>query len=149
MPALRISYSLILFVLATSSYATLVAADTQSDLTTLRTHLVDHLTRDVPSDSEVRRYVTTLQADGSWPDVDYADRQRGGWQTYGHMARVLELARAYHSVGHAHRHSAVVREAIVRSLNHWLKHRLSELELVVRSDWRAKTSGADVNPHGW
>ena len=41
-----------------------------------------------PNDGTVRRLVDTIQVDGAWPDVDYADSRRSGWRTYRHQAVV-------------------------------------------------------------
>jgi hypothetical protein len=33
-------------------------------------------------------YASTIRPDGSWSDIDYKDKTRGGWKTEVHMARV-------------------------------------------------------------
>lgn len=45
--------------------------------------------------SEIRGILEKLQPDGSFSDVDYADRSRGEWLTYKHLARTAQLSCAY------------------------------------------------------
>lgn len=45
--------------------------------------------------NEVLRNMKVLRADGSFPDVDYADRGRSGWKTVSHLYRVKSMATVY------------------------------------------------------
>jgi hypothetical protein len=36
-------------------------------------------------------YASTIRPDGSWSDIDYKDKTRGGWKTEVHMSRVSWL----------------------------------------------------------
>src|SRR5687767_7581607 len=36
-----------------------------------------------------------MSADGSWPNIDYADKTRGPWKVSAHLDRLLTLAKAY------------------------------------------------------
>jgi len=91
------------------------------DLAKVRKQVVAHYAEDAPSAGTVRRYLKTLRADGSWPDVDYTNTDRGGWPTARHVYRVLELAEAYAQPDHDLAGSAEVREAVTRALGHWVR----------------------------
>ncbi len=67
----------------------------------LREQVVAHYAAGAPSAEIVKRTIARLREDGTWPDVDYTDRTRGGWRTARHMCRVLNLAQAYAKPGHA------------------------------------------------
>lgn len=89
------------------------------DLSRLRANVVQWYTRGVSSEQTVRRYMGTLRDDGSWPDVDYADTERGGWLTYQHLTRTLAMAEAYKKPGHPLEGDASLRAAIEKALAHW------------------------------
>ncbi len=42
-----------------------------------------------------KKILAKLQPDGTWPDIDYASRQRGNWPVGNHVARMFAMARAY------------------------------------------------------
>ena len=41
--------------------------------------------------------VETLREDGSWPDLDYADTKRSGWEPKQHAERILRLTKFYYN----------------------------------------------------
>lgn len=90
------------------------------DHATLRRNLVERFSASAPSERAVRTLIDRLQPDGSWPDVDYKDQQRGAWRTYAHVSRLLELAEAYRREGHPFCGSPEVRDAVTRGLEFWL-----------------------------
>ena len=115
--AARICIAAIFAVVLAAGPAHAAPAD---DYATLRRQVVAHYAAGAPSADTVKRYLEGLRDDGTWPDVDYADRTRGGWRTAGHVYRVLELAEAYAQPGHPLQGSAKVRDAVVRALRHWV-----------------------------
>lgn len=89
------------------------------DLSRLRANVVQWYTRGASSQETVRRYMGTLSEDGSWPDVDYADRTRGGWRTHRHLTQTLAMAQAYKKPGHPLEGDPQVRAAVTNALAHW------------------------------
>lgn len=67
---------------------------------------------------QINLYLKTLGADGSWPDLDYADRSRSGWQPSVHAARLLELAKVYHTDLY---HQPEVSRKIHAALRYWFQ----------------------------
>lgn len=64
---------------------------------------------------------TSLRADGSWPDVDYADKTRGPWKTSAHLDRVLTLAKAYRAPNATEAERAAFLAPMLGSLDFWLR----------------------------
>ncbi|WP_425838878.1 polysaccharide lyase family 8 super-sandwich domain-containing protein [Microbacterium sp. PA5] len=73
--------------------------------------------------SEALEYVESQNADGSWSDVDYADRTSSAngatWSAYIALYRMLALAHAYRDPGAAGYDDPTVLLAIERALLHW------------------------------
>ena len=46
-------------------------------------------------EAEAARLLAAQRPDGTWPDVDYADRSRGGWAPLAHLERLRTMARAW------------------------------------------------------
>lgn len=98
-----------------------ISAAASDDATTLRAHLTEWYTRSAPRAGVVERYVRAQRPDGSWPDIDYANTDRGGWRTYEHLGRTLNMARAYRATGHSMAGHASLDTAIVAAIEHWVK----------------------------
>ena len=45
---------------------------------------------------EIELLVSTLGPNGAWPDIDYQDKKRSGWEPKKHTERILKLARYYY-----------------------------------------------------
>ena len=58
------------------------------DLATARNQLCALQEESVPPADAVRKLMATLKPDGSWPDVDYANKYRGRWLTFQHLDHV-------------------------------------------------------------
>ena len=72
------------------------------------------------ADKEADQLLSTLQADGSWPDIDYANQDRSAWPTARHGSRILQL------VGAANRTAGSDRTRILagvhRAFGFWIRH---------------------------
>jgi chondroitin AC lyase len=97
------------------------AGPSDDDLAKVRAQVVAHYAAGAPSAGTIDRRLERLRDDGTWPDVDYADRTRGGWATARHMYRVRDFAQAYARAGHRFEGSPEVRDAVVRALRHWVE----------------------------
>lgn len=95
-----------------------IAAD-NDDTSALRAHLIEWYTRSAPRAGVVERYVRAQRPDGTWPDIDYANTDRGGWRTYEHLGRTLSMARAYRAAGHPLEGNPSLDAAIVTAIEHW------------------------------
>ena len=89
------------------------------DVLALRDHLIEWYGRRAPRAGVVERYIREQRPDGSWPDIDYANTDPGGWRTYEHVGRTLEMARAYRAAGHPMAGNPALRAAVVAAIEHW------------------------------
>ncbi|MCX7045898.1 MAG: polysaccharide lyase 8 family protein [Candidatus Sumerlaeota bacterium] len=71
---------------------------------------------------DAKNLAQSLQADGSWRDVNYQDKTRGGWQAYAHLTRVYSMVREYKNPQAASRKDAALGRAIHLALGYWLKN---------------------------
>jgi hypothetical protein len=58
-----------------------------TDLQTIKQRLYDEYLSAEADPASVNGYVDSLRADGSWPDIDYADDALTGWEPRTHLAR--------------------------------------------------------------
>lgn len=73
---------------------------------------------------KISKYLKLQAADGSWPDIDYADTRRSGWSPKFHAERILELAKLYYVVGTDFYRSDLVSKAIHAALHFWFTSKL-------------------------
>lgn len=71
--------------------------------------------------AKIRNLLSTLRAEGSWPDINYADTKRSGWEPKQHAERILELTKLYCSDDPEFGRSDALREAIHRALGFWFR----------------------------
>ncbi len=91
------------------------------DLETIRQRMLAPLLGRVDAKA-VRKCAEALQADGSWPDIDYQDRLGSYWRTTEHLSRLALLAQAYAAPASELHGDADLRRAVFRSLDYWLDH---------------------------
>jgi len=64
--------------------------------------------------TDITSWTKSLQPDGRWPDIDYADKSRTQWQPLKHLTRLAALARAWRANG-----DQSVRDAAVAAYAGW------------------------------
>ncbi len=74
--------------------------------------------------AEVSALLDKLQANGTWSDIDYTDKNRSGWQPKRHVERILLLAKAYRMQNSGYYNSTEVEAAIHRAFTYWFDARL-------------------------
>ena len=67
----------------------------------------------------VAEWKNSLQANGSWADINYADKSRTAWNPLNHLVRLVGMAVAYQTPGTAEFASAAVRQGISNGVNYW------------------------------
>ena len=75
------------------------------------------------SGDKVLNFIKTLSADGTWPDINYTDMSRAGWQPVNHLTRTQFMALAYFKDGHKLQGDKELLRAIERALDHWIEKR--------------------------
>lgn len=99
-------------------------AQTGKDLAVIRDRIEAPLLENVNADA-ASALVTSQKADGTWPDVDYADTNPGNWKTTAHLSKVLVLARAYRSPSTQLKGDKAIHAAALKGLDWWLEHDLT------------------------
>ena len=75
--------------------------------------------REDKSDENVRRFLESMAADGSWSDLDYADKRRSSWSPCEHARRVMLMSCAYANPESAYHRDAAMRKAVLSAMDYW------------------------------
>lgn len=70
---------------------------------------------------KIKGYMESIRDDGSWPDINYTDTKRSGWDAKKHVDRILELAKLYHAEGPSCTWSPRFSTVIHQALGYWFR----------------------------
>jgi len=90
--------------------------ETSADFALIRQRLSDWLSQSPISISKTLAAAQALRSDGTWPDLDYANRNGGSWEPFEHLDRMRNLAILFHSES-----SAELGTAVRKALEAWVK----------------------------
>lgn len=93
-----------------------------SDIDVIQERIIRDLLEYPVSDKAVADIVEGLSADGSWPDINYVDTSRTGFDHARHLGRMFSLAKAFNQKSSRYYESKDALKAINQSLNYWLQH---------------------------
>lgn len=75
-----------------------------------------------PDSEEIAQHlIDTQNADGSWPDINYADQKRSGWEPKQHPDNALILAKLYCDPKSNFYKSKAVNQCLHKALSYWFK----------------------------
>lgn len=77
-----------------------------------------------PDKKEITQLLSSLQADGSWNDIDYSDKKRSGWLPKDHAERILLLTKIYQIPNSGFYKSEEIETAIHKALACWFDKKL-------------------------
>ena len=92
------------------------------DLQTIRKRIVDDLLAPAVNAAKIKKLITTIEPDGSWPGINYKDTTKTGFQHGIHLENMLELARAYKKKDSEFYMNAGVKKTVSAALDFWLAH---------------------------
>ena len=92
------------------------------DLEIIRKRIVDDLMEPEVNAAKVQQLITTLQADGSWPGINYKDVSRTGFEHSQHLQNMFELARAYKKPGSSYFGKEDVKKTLSAAMDFWIKN---------------------------
>jgi len=92
------------------------------DLETVRNRIIADLLAPDIDEKEIQRLTQRMLPDGSWPDIDYDDVSRTGFEHSKHLSHMLELGRAYKKYGTQFFGSPEVKKAASSALDFWIRH---------------------------
>jgi hypothetical protein len=101
---------------------TSASSSTESDIAIIRNRLIDQYV--AGTFSGAGRYLASQSADGSWTDINYAERSLraatpSGWDPQKHLDRLKEMAVGYRNAKSHDLHSTKMRDGILRGLAFW------------------------------
>src|SRR5262245_19053527 len=73
-------------------------------------------------DETISQWMTTINANGQWPDIDYKDTLKANWKTSYHLRHLRDLAIAFNQPSTKYS-KADLGKAINAALDHWLQQR--------------------------
>ena len=89
-PILQIIYCLYILV----GISIPLRAQQPTDLQIIRQRIVDKLLEHSVNDESIATILDQLEEEGTWPDIDYVDTTRTGFQHGQHLSRMVALFRA-------------------------------------------------------
>ncbi len=93
-----------------------------SDLEILRARVIAELMEPEIDAAHIKNLITSLQEDGSWPDINYEDVSRTGFEHSRHLSNMVDLSRAYKKPDSEFYRDSALKGAIDASFNFWLDH---------------------------
>ncbi|MBY5956912.1 hypothetical protein KUV50_02115 [Membranicola marinus] len=93
-----------------------------SDMEVIKQRVIGHLLEAQVSDAAVKDIIDGVDPSGFWPDIDYVDTSRTGFQHGQHLRRMLDLAKAYHQKNSDYYKNTQLKKVLFRTLDFWLDH---------------------------
>jgi hypothetical protein len=92
-----------------------VSAALAADIDTIYARLYAQNQGSGGSATTINGWLSSLQADGTWPDINYAATDAATWPPSTHLSRMLTMAQAYRNPSHTLYNSTAVHDAFIRS----------------------------------
>jgi len=93
-----------------------------ADLDLVRKRIVDDLMEPPVNATEIKKLITTINPDGSWPGINYKDTSRTGFQHREHLEHLLDLSRAFKKEGSEYFQDPAVKRTVSSALDFWIAH---------------------------
>ena len=90
------------------------------DLTTITQRVTAQLLSNVPSASTVQGYMSSLQSNGSWSDINYSNTAQTNWTPLTHLDRMEAMAQDYSASSSSLYHNATLAADISSAFNYWI-----------------------------
>jgi chondroitin AC lyase len=94
---------------------------TPASFDTIKSRVIEAIMNHPVDDAKISKLLVTLQPDGTWPDIDYTDVSREGFDNRRHHANLVEMARAYKTKTSKFFNDKKVKSAIELALKHWVE----------------------------
>jgi len=122
----RITISVWLIGIVSLSGIRLHAAPNR-DIETIRGRVITSLMASSVNEERVKEMISTLSADGTWPDINYIDVSFIGFEHTRHLSNLQQMCLAYKKTGSSLKGNRNLKNAINLAFNHWLeKNYISE-----------------------
>ena len=105
-------------ILCTFSFGLVSGANSDFDL--LRKRFVAEVMQPEINKAEIIHLMNTVREDGTWPDINYTDVSKTGFEHGRHLSNMVALSRAFKKEGSAFNGNKKLRKIIDSTLNFWL-----------------------------
>lgn len=95
-------------------------SEAPDDLEILRKRFINELLEPNVNENSIKNLLSTIREDGTWPDINYTDVSKTGFQHGKHLNNMVEMARAYVKKGSKYKGDAKLKKAIYSAINYWL-----------------------------
>lgn len=92
-----------------------------SGFDTIKKRVIEAIMNHDVDDNRVAYLVNTLSKDGTWPDINYQDVSREGFENRRHHENLVQMARAYKTKTSKFYKDKKVKSAIELALKHWVE----------------------------
>ena len=92
------------------------------DLEIIRKRVVADLLEPEINKEEIGKLFKTQKSDGTWPDINYQDVSRTGFEHSEHLRNMLELARAFKKPGSKFLEDINIKKTFFKALDFWISH---------------------------
>ncbi|MGC4013880.1 MAG: polysaccharide lyase family 8 super-sandwich domain-containing protein [Luteolibacter sp.] len=89
------------------------------DIGVLEGRLRDSILARRSRSTDATEYLRTLQADGTWPDIPYAETSRTSWKPIAHLDRILGMAKAWAKMEDRDKSRAELAQGLARAISGW------------------------------
>src|SRR5215204_6649323 len=105
-----------------TSEAVKIEDSVSADLEIIRKRIVVDLLETTVNETEVQKLISSIQPDGSWPDINYKDTSRTGFQHSEHLQHMFALGKAYKKPGSKFYQNPDVKKTVSSALDFWIAH---------------------------
>jgi chondroitin AC lyase len=98
-----------------------MAQSSQRDIEIIKGRILSELLDTDIDEEEVSEILSSQRADGTWPDIDYVDVSRTGFEHRFHTGNMVKLSQAYQKRGNKYRKKKEVLNAISKALENWVQ----------------------------
>lgn len=95
---------------------------TDRSLEIVRDRVIAYVMQGGVDEAQVERILHTLAPGGYWPDIDYEDVSRTGFEHSEHLGNMLDMARAYKKPGNRFTGDPELKKAIHSAFDFWIEH---------------------------
>jgi chondroitin AC lyase len=93
-----------------------------ADLDIIRQRIIADLLEPAINEAEISRLMQSVRPDGTWPDINYQDVSRTGFEHSRHLEHMLALSRAYKKPGSPFAGNPALKKTVAAALDFWLAH---------------------------
>ena len=93
-----------------------------TDLEKIRARVIGDLLEPAVNNDRITQLVKSQKPDGTWPDINYEDVSKTGFEHSQHLNNMLELARAFKKNGSAFYGKNEVKKSVSTALDFWIDH---------------------------